>query len=81
MDFFFKPTIKMVQSGTYLENVYFGLEILTVFLRCRLHINFMIQGCQWSKVFFPEDECSPGPGNVFRLDINLVQSGAKKKTF
>ena len=24
---------------------YFGLEISTVFLRCRLHINFMIQGC------------------------------------
>ena len=31
-----------------------------------------------TKVFFPEDECSPG--HVFNVEINLMQSGAKKKT-
>ena len=36
----------------------------------------MIQGSEWPKVFFPEDECSPG--HVFNLEINLVQSEAKK---
>ena len=32
-----------------------------------------------SGVFFPEDEFSPG--NVFHLEINLVQSGAKRRLF
>ena len=43
-NFVFKPTIKMVQSGTYLD-IILGLKFQLFFLRCRLHVNFMIQGC------------------------------------
>ena len=47
------------------------------------------QGCYWPKMLFPEDEWRPAKGvlgharpppprNIFNLEINLVQPGAKK---
>ena len=70
-----KLTIKMVQSGTYLD-IFRTWNYNRFFLGCREHINFMIQGFS-GQVFFPEEECSSG--HVFNLEINLVQSGAPPK--
>ena len=68
----------MVQSDTYLD-IFWAWNFNCFFQRCRLHINFVIQGVSVAKSVFPWRWVLPG--HVFNIEINLVQSGAQKRLF